>query len=128
ARARRSCRGPRGTPCPRATPDLLRSAPRRYISRISDLRKDVLLKTQMPSSLEIAQSAALRPVAEIAAEAGLEADEVELYGRYKAKIDLSVLDRLATRPDAKLIDVTAITPTKAGAGETTTAGSLTQGP
>src|SRR5256714_5605019 len=81
----------------------------------------------MPSSLEIAQSAALRPVAEIAAEAGLEADEVELYGRYKAKIDLSVLDRLATRPDAKLIDVTAITPTKAGEGKTTTSVSLTQG-
>src|SRR5438105_9779684 len=81
----------------------------------------------MPSSLEIAQSATLRPVAEIAAEAGLEADEVELYGRYKAKIDLSVLDRLATRPDAKLIDVTAITPTKAGEGKTTTSVSLTQG-
>src|SRR5438270_7916974 len=81
----------------------------------------------MPSSLEIAQSAALRPVAEIAAEIGLLADEVELYGRYKAKIDLSVLDRLATRPDAKLIDVTAITPTKAGEGKTTTSVSLTQG-
>src|SRR5881296_1723973 len=81
----------------------------------------------MPSSLEIAQSAVLRPVAEIAAEAGLEADEVELYGRFKAKIDLSVLDRLAANPDAKLIDVTAITPTKAGEGKTTTSVSLTQG-
>src|SRR5438876_10156624 len=81
----------------------------------------------MPSSLEIAQSAVLRPIDELAAEAGLEADEVELYGRYKAKIDLSVLDRLATRPDAKLIDVTAITPTKAGEGKTTTSVSLTQG-
>src|SRR6059058_2187626 len=81
----------------------------------------------MPSSLEIAQSAALRPIDELATEAGLEADEVELYGRYKAKIDLSVLDRLATRPDAKLIGVTAITPTKAGEGKTTTSVSLTQG-
>jgi formate--tetrahydrofolate ligase len=81
----------------------------------------------MPSSLEIAQSAALRPIAEIAAEAGLEPDEVELYGRYKAKIDLSVLDRLASKPDAKLVCVTAITPTKAGEGKTTTSVSLTQG-
>src|SRR6059058_1899617 len=81
----------------------------------------------MPSSLEIAQSAALRPIDELATEAGLEADEVELYGRYKAKIDLSVLDRLAASPAAKLIDVTAITPTKAGEGKTTTAVSLTQG-
>src|SRR3954465_2519987 len=91
------------------------------------MKKGQPLKTQMPSSLEIAQSAALRPVAEIAAEAGLEPDEVELYGRYKAKIDLSVLDRLATKSDAKLIDVTAITPTKAGEGKTTTSVSLTQG-
>jgi formyltetrahydrofolate synthetase len=81
----------------------------------------------IPSSLEIAQSAILRPIREIAEEAGLLPDEVELYGRYKAKIDLSVLDRLATRPDGKLIDVTAITPTPAGEGKTTTSVSLTQG-
>src|SRR5213075_2976747 len=85
------------------------------------------VKTQLPSSLEIAQSAQLRPIAEIAAEAGIEPDEVELYGRYKAKIDLSVLDRLAGRADAKLVCVTAITPTKAGEGKTTTSVSLTQG-
>jgi len=81
----------------------------------------------MPSSLEIAQAATLRPIAEIAAELGLEPDEVELYGSYKAKVDLSVLDRLADRPDGKLITVTAITPTPAGEGKTTTAVSLTQG-
>src|SRR5919201_6622012 len=81
----------------------------------------------MPSSLEIAQSAALRPIAEIAAESGLLPEEVDLYGRFKAKIDLSVLDRLAETPDAKLVSVTAITPTKAGEGKTTTSVSLTQG-
>ena len=81
----------------------------------------------MPSSLEIAQAAQLRPIGQIAVEAGLEPDEVEPYGRYKAKIDLSVLERLQGRPDAKLICVTAITPTKAGEGKTTTAVSLTQG-
>ena len=69
----------------------------------------------------------LRVRAEIAANAGLLPDEVELYGKWKGKIDLSVLDRLASRPDAKLVDVTAITPTKAGEGKTTTAVSLTQG-
>src|SRR5947207_324369 len=83
--------------------------------------------TKMPSSLEIAQRATLRPIAEIAEEIGLDDDEVELYGRYKAKVDLSVLDRLRDGPDAKLIGVTAITPTKAGEGKTTTSVSLTQG-
>jgi len=83
--------------------------------------------TKMPSSLEIAQQAELRPIAEIAAAAGLEPDEVDLYGKYKAKIDLSVLDRLADKPDGKLVNVTAITPTKAGEGKTTTAVSLTEG-
>jgi formyltetrahydrofolate synthetase len=85
------------------------------------------MQTKMPSSLEIAQSAELRPIADLAADAGLEPDEVELYGRYKAKVDLSVLERLAGRPDAKLVCVTAITPTRAGEGKTTTSCSLTQG-
>ena len=82
---------------------------------------------QMPSSPEIAHSAVLRPIAELAAELGLLPEEVDPYGRFKAKIDLSVLDRLAANPDAKLIDVTAVTPTKAGEGKTTTSVSLTQG-
>ena len=85
------------------------------------------MTTQMPSSLEIAQAATLRPITEIAEESGLLAAEIEPYGRHKAKIDLSVLDRLAGRADGKLINVTAITPTKAGEGKTTTAVSLTQG-
>jgi formyltetrahydrofolate synthetase len=85
------------------------------------------MATQMPSSLEIAQEARLRPIADVAEELGLEEDEFDPYGRYKAKVDLSVLDRLRDRPDAKLIDVTAITPTKAGEGKTTTSVSLTQG-
>jgi formyltetrahydrofolate synthetase len=81
----------------------------------------------LKSSLEIAQEAVLRPIAEVASEAGLLDDEVEQYGRYKAKIDLSVLDRLADRPDGKIICVTAVTPTSAGEGKTTTSVSLTQG-
>ncbi len=81
----------------------------------------------MPSSLEIAQEAELRPITQIAEEAGLEPDDYDPYGKYKAKVDLAVLERFADRPDAKLIDVTAITPTKAGEGKTTTSVSLTQG-
>src|SRR5436309_9453627 len=81
----------------------------------------------MPSSLAIAQSEVIRPVDDLASDLGLLPEEIELYGRFKAKVDLSVLDRLAAKPDAKLIDVTAITPTKAGEGKTTTSVSLTQG-
>jgi formyltetrahydrofolate synthetase len=86
-----------------------------------------MAKTQIPSSLEIAQNAELRPIADVAEDAGLLPNEVEPYGRYKAKIDLSVLERLRSRPDGRLICVTAITPTKAGEGKTTTSVSLTQG-
>jgi formate--tetrahydrofolate ligase len=79
------------------------------------------------SSLEIAQEAVLRPIMDVATEMGLEEDEVDLYGKYKAKIDLSVIDRLSGAPDAKIVCVSAITPTKAGEGKTTTSVSLTQG-
>jgi formyltetrahydrofolate synthetase len=85
------------------------------------------MKTEMPSSLEIAQGATLRPILDVAADAGLLPEEIEPYGRYKGKVDLSVLDRLSGRADAKLINVTAITPTPAGEGKTTTSVSLTQG-
>ena len=85
------------------------------------------MATQMPSSLEIAQEATLRPIAEIAEAAGLGPDEYDLYGKYKAKVDLGVVERLSSVEDAKLICVTAITPTKAGEGKTTTSVSLTQG-
>jgi formate--tetrahydrofolate ligase len=83
--------------------------------------------TPAQSNLEIAQQAVLRPIADVAAELGLEEHEWEPYGRHKGKVELSVLDRLADRPDAKLVLVTAITPTPAGEGKTTTAVSLTQG-
>ncbi|MBM3678398.1 MAG: formate--tetrahydrofolate ligase, partial [Actinobacteria bacterium] len=81
----------------------------------------------IPSSLEIARAAELRPIAEIAREAGILDDEIELYGRHKAKVDLSILDRLADVPDGKIVNVTAITPTPPGEGKTTTSVALTQG-
>jgi formyltetrahydrofolate synthetase len=79
------------------------------------------------SSLEIAQQATLEPIDELALRSGLERDEIELYGRHKAKIGLSVLDRLEGAPEGKLVCVTAITPTPAGEGKSTTAVALTQG-
>ncbi|MFA5787128.1 MAG: formate--tetrahydrofolate ligase [Actinomycetota bacterium] len=79
------------------------------------------------TGLEIAQEAKLRPILEVAAEAGLEAGEVEQYGRFRAKVALSVLDRLKDRPDGKIVVVTAITPTKAGEGKTATAIGLAEG-
>jgi len=79
------------------------------------------------SGLEIAQEAVLRPIDEVAADAGILDEELERHGRHRGKISLSILDRLADRPDGKLIITTAITPTKAGEGKTTTSISLTQG-
>ncbi|MEX2407038.1 MAG: formate--tetrahydrofolate ligase, partial [Actinomycetota bacterium] len=81
----------------------------------------------MKSGLDIAQEAVLRPIAEVAADAGILPDELELFGRYRAKVSPSVFERLSDRPDGKLIITTAITPTKAGEGKTTTSISLTQG-
>jgi formate--tetrahydrofolate ligase len=81
----------------------------------------------MKSSLEIAQEAVLEPIESVAAAAGLEPEESEPYGRHKAKISLSVLERLKGTPDGKLICVTGMTPTKAGEGKTTTLVGLTQG-
>ena len=67
----------------------------------------------MKSDLEIARNAEMLPITEIAARIGLEEDEIELYGRYKAKVSLQAKDRLADRPDAKYAVVTAITPPSA---------------
>jgi len=81
----------------------------------------------MKSALEIAQEATLRPIAEIAAAAGIQADELEQCGQYRGKVRLSTLERLKGKQDGKLVIVTAITPTKAGEGKTTTSVALTMG-
>jgi formate--tetrahydrofolate ligase len=81
----------------------------------------------MKTSLEIAQEAVLQPIEQIAERAGLGRDELEPYGRYKAKVSLSVLDRLKDVKDAKVVCVTGMTPTRAGEGKTTTLVGLTQG-
>jgi methylenetetrahydrofolate dehydrogenase (NADP+)/methenyltetrahydrofolate cyclohydrolase/formyltetrahydrofolate synthetase len=86
----------------------------------------VKIKHPVPSDIEIAQSAKLRPILEIAEEIGLREKELELFGRYKAKVHLEVRDRLTKRKNGKYIDVTAITPTPLGEGKTTTSVGLSQ--
>ena len=81
----------------------------------------------MLSDIEIAQQAKMRPITEVADKLGILPEELEPYGRYKAKISLDVMKRLAARPDGKLILVTAITPTPAGEGKSTTTVGLAQG-
>lgn len=73
----------------------------------------------MKSDVEIAQAANMLPIAQVAAELGLTEDELELYGKYKAKVALTAWDRLKNRPDGKVVLVSAITPTPAGEGKTT---------
>ncbi len=80
----------------------------------------------VPSDIEIAQAAAVLPVREIAAEAGIQEDELELYGNYKAKVSLDARERLKNEPAGKYIVVTAITPTPLGEGKTTTTIGLSQ--
>ena len=79
----------------------------------------------VPSDLEIAQAADVRPILEIADRLGLTIDDLDLYGKYKAKVHLSVLEKFKDRPQGKYIDVTAITPTPLGEGKTTTSVGLT---
>ncbi|MCA9901198.1 MAG: formate--tetrahydrofolate ligase, partial [Anaerolineales bacterium] len=84
------------------------------------------LKTAVPSDIEIAQEATPLPITQIANEVGLLPEELVPYGVDKAKVKLSVRDRLADRPNGKYIDVTAITPTPLGEGKTTTTVGLSQ--
>jgi len=84
------------------------------------------LLTPVPSDIEIAQAATPLPITQIAAEAGILSDELELYGKSKAKVHLSVRDRLKNAPNGKYIVVTAITPTPLGEGKTTTTVGLSQ--
>jgi formate--tetrahydrofolate ligase len=80
----------------------------------------------MKSDLEIAQEATLRPISDIAGELGLLEDEVELYGKYKAKVSLDVLERLKDKPSGKFVVVTGMTPTPLGEGKTLTTVGLAQ--
>ena len=80
----------------------------------------------MMTDIEIAQSCRMQPITEIAEKAGIRQEELELYGRYKAKIAPDAMARLQDKPDGKLVLVTAINPTPAGEGKTTTTVGLGQ--
>ena len=82
----------------------------------------------MRSDIEIAAAAVLRPIRDIARDAGLLEHEWEPYGHYKAKVNDQAMQRLAGQPDGKLVLVTAINPTPAGEGKTTTTVGLGQAP
>ncbi len=82
---------------------------------------------EVPSDIEIAQAAKLRPIKEIAAKVGLTENDMDYFGAVKAKVHLDVLGRLKSRPNGKYIDVTAITPTPLGEGKTVTTIGLSQG-
>jgi len=86
----------------------------------------LVLRDPVPSDIDIAQEADLKPIAQIMEEVGLRPDEIELYGNYKAKVKLEVLDRLKDVPDGIYVDVTAITPTPLGEGKSTTMVGLSQ--
>lgn len=81
----------------------------------------------MKTDIQIAQAHTLKPIKEIADKAGILESELEFYGKYKAKIDLSIVDRVKAQNNAKLILVTALTPTKAGEGKSTTTVGLVDG-
>ena len=81
----------------------------------------------MMTDIEIAQSVKAKPILEIACEAGIDEKYIELYGRTKAKLDLSLLSDMDGKPDGKLVLVTAINPTPAGEGKTTTTIGLADG-
>ena len=78
----------------------------------------------MLTDIEIAQSAKMKPITEIASALGIAEEELEPYGRYKAKLNDTLYNRVADRKDGKLILVTAINPTPAGEGKTTTTAGL----
>jgi methylenetetrahydrofolate dehydrogenase (NADP+) / methenyltetrahydrofolate cyclohydrolase / formyltetrahydrofolate synthetase len=84
------------------------------------------LRRPVPSDIEIAQAARIKPILQVAEELGIRPAELEFYGPYKAKVKLEILDRLKNRPNGKYVDVTAITPTPLGEGKTTTTVGLSQ--
>ena len=84
------------------------------------------LRRPVPSDIEIAQEAKIKPILQVARELGIRESELELYGPYKAKVKLEILERLKNKPNGKYIDVTAITPTPLGEGKTTTTVGLSQ--
>ena len=81
----------------------------------------------MLSDIEIAQQAKMQKITDVAAKLGISEDDIELYGRYKAKLSMDLIRRMEGEKSGKLVLVTAITPTPAGEGKSTTTVGLAQG-
>jgi formyltetrahydrofolate synthetase len=105
---------------------------KKVVARKPAAKKNLFTPTKLkllkpvPSDIDIAQAGKLKPILQIAQELGIKESELELFGPYKAKVKLEILDRLARRKNGKYIDVTAITPTPLGEGKTTTTVGLSQ--
>src|SRR6266498_1291175 len=96
------------------------------VKKASFMPTKLKLRRPVPSDIEIAQESKIKPILQVAAELGIRENELELYGPYKAKIKLEILERIKNKPNGKYIDVTAITPTPLGEGKTTTTVGLSQ--
>jgi formyltetrahydrofolate synthetase len=114
-----------------------KGAPKKVVAKKAVVKKAIVKKfpyaptklkllKPVPSDIDIAQAGKLKPILQIAQELGIKESELELFGPYKAKIKLEILERLAKRPNGKYIDVTAITPTPLGEGKTTTTVGVSQ--
>ncbi|MBL8102895.1 MAG: formate--tetrahydrofolate ligase, partial [Anaerolineales bacterium] len=101
-----------------------KAAPAKVSSKFQPTKLKLL--RPVPSDIDIAQAGKLKPILQIARELGIRENELELYGPYKAKIKLEILDRLKGKPNGIYVDVTAITPTPLGEGKTTTTVGLSQ--
>lgn len=109
-------------PLPRRTSSQKSRMPCRFFGKLNTKEESV----NMLTDIEIAQQCAMKPITEIASELNIRPEELEPYGHYKAKLSDSLFDRLADRPNGKLVLVTAINPTPAGEGKTTTTVGLGQ--
>ena len=109
-------------PLPRRTSSQKNRTPCRFFGKLNTKEESV----NMLTDIEIAQQCAMKPITEIASELNIRPEELEPYGHYKAKLSDSLFDRLADRPNGKLVLVTAINPTPAGEGKTTTTVGLGQ--
>ncbi len=96
-----------------------------FINCTYSTKREVLIVT-IPNDIDIAQQTQMEPIVKIAEKLGIEEDDIELYGKYKAKITFDAWNKIKDRKDGKLILVTAITPTPAGEGKTTTSVGLAQ--
>jgi formyltetrahydrofolate synthetase len=105
-----------------------KTTPKKVVKKTKVAFKPTKIKflTPVPSDIDIAQACKLKPILQVAEEAGLKPSELELHGNYIAKVPLEVRDRLANKPSGKYIDVTAITPTPLGEGKSTTMVGVSQ--